>query len=67
MSSWLNLLKSPDSGRVVRRRMALKVPLRLKIAMTANVAAEGTVLTSPRCSCMNPIHRTTLIGKVIKQ
>ena len=66
MSSSLILLKRPESGRVVRRRMALQAPLRLKIAMTANVAAEGMVLTSPRCCCTNPFHRTTLSGKVIK-
>ena len=66
MSSSLILLKRPDSGRVVRRRMALQAPLRLKMAITANVAAEGTVLTSPRFSCTNPVHRTTLSGKVTR-
>ena len=67
MSSWLNLLKSPDSGCVVRRRMALQAPHRLKIAMMANVAVEGTVFTSLCCSCTNPIHHTTLNGKIIEQ
>jgi len=59
--------KRPKFGLVVKIRMTLKNPLRLKSATVEKVAADGMVLYPFFCSSPNVIQRTILAGRMQKQ